>query len=1092
MLKKLMVQRALVGLVLFLLMATTGYPAVQYSNDFENPSSTDVQTAWPEWIKFEGGTDMRAVNGRIEWYSGGNNQQWIRLDQAVPTDYSFEFDFFYQTGINGRFSVWPFCLPGDSIERRNYFLRANTHYYNGADTIPSEGPRDLTLPLGSMPHRMRFEISGDHVVFLYKDRGQGGWILVDERDFPSVGEASRFIQLGYNHDGGTGGVHYIDNFVLSYSSENLFSYKNNFENPSSSDVQEAWPEWVKFAGATDMRAVNGRIEWLNGGGNIQWIRLDKELPMNYVMEFDFFHPADVNARFSVWPLVKPGEDIFARHNYFLRANTHYFNGADTVPSEGPRDMTLPVGSPPHRLRFEVTGDHVVFLYKDRGQGGWILVDERDFPPFGDGPRYVQLGNNHDSGTAGVHYVDNFEIRGLASNRAVVDRSIGLDTFEANTPVPVSLTVAVVGTIPSMTITEGIPEGWGVSGISHNGVVSDGNIIWSFTNQSESVTLTYNAIPPRLIRNRVAGFSGSVDSGDGEERITGDTAISILLPYLYREAVDYDFSGSPVDGKKYPTGTELGVLYAEGMDGIPSDTVYTRPTANNAKPNLDQTFNFPTNADFHQNDPTGGHGESYIFAGYRDEGEALLEHGASDTGNNIGALDPGDWFRYTFNLGAEDQVLMVNLSVNTWGLGGDAFLDVYVDNKYKGTVQAAATSFNAFTFYTVGPFEVGAGEHSIVLALPSGMVVPVDVGRMEVVRVQGIGQVERTLTADGFFQPGQPIEVTLKATTLYGNYTPFIDEILPPGVEVTAIGTGGTVEGSHILFTLDPTTTSRTVKYTINTPAGSKFLLFEGLADVGLPLADRVYGDTSVTNQVWLFGENLTEIKTDAFAGSSLQAPWQEQYGTDPSLATDYTDGVEVFVSDGKLNLNVDIMGVASKFDEYSNGRRAPMIVRTDIPSGDWRMEADIQLVDVLFQTEFATGFVVAYNDNNDTNVSGDEYLFGFYQGEIQVEFTNMGNRGTMYYHNYADEFEWFDAVGNGDVHARFGITKRADNLIFSVKLPNRSWQLVGAPVVEKRTPTRVGFYTKVWGSENYANASFDNFQLAKLDLFVGVEAWELY
>ena len=461
-----------------------------------------------------------------------------------------------------------------------------------------------------------------------------------------------------------------------------------------------------------MSAVNGRIEWDTTGGNNDWMRLDRAMPANYLLEFDFFFQEGINGRFSVWPFCVPGDGIFERYNYFLRKNTHFFNGADTIPSEGSRDLTLPVGANPHRLRLEVTGDNVIFLYKDQGEGGWILIDEREFPHVDD-PRYIQLGYNHDGGDAGLIYIDNLVVTELAADRAVVERTISATNFEADTPVPVQLAVAVSGNIPSLTLVEGIPEGWLVSDISNNGVVSGGNIVWSFTNQAESLILTYNAIPPRLIRSRVAGFSGSVDSGDGEERIAGETAISIQLPYLYREAIDFDFSGSPVDGKNYPTGYELGVQYTQGMDGIPSDVVYERPAGRENVPAIDDEFDFPADADFHQGTPelVSAHGESYNFLDYRDEGEAWFEHGASDTGSNIGSLDAGDWFRYTFDLGEDDQVLILNMSFNSWhaadNFAGETmtYADVYVDNQFKGECQIPVTDANEYNFFTVGPFEV---------------------------------------------------------------------------------------------------------------------------------------------------------------------------------------------------------------------------------------------------------------------------------------------------------------------------------------------------------------------------------------------------
>ncbi|HXK92810.1 MAG TPA: hypothetical protein PKV38_03925, partial [bacterium] len=69
------------------------FGAVKYTNDFNNPSSPIVSEAYPEWIDF-GGNTARAVNGRIEWYSSGDNNDWIRLHIPLGPRYSFEFDFF--------------------------------------------------------------------------------------------------------------------------------------------------------------------------------------------------------------------------------------------------------------------------------------------------------------------------------------------------------------------------------------------------------------------------------------------------------------------------------------------------------------------------------------------------------------------------------------------------------------------------------------------------------------------------------------------------------------------------------------------------------------------------------------------------------------------------------------------------------------------------------------------------------------------------------------------------------------------------------------------------------------------------------------
>ena len=775
----------------------------------------------------------------------------------------------------------------------------------------------------------------------------------------------------------------------------------------------------------------------------------------------------------------------------MRNNTHLYNLADTVPSEGERDLTLALGSNPHRIRAEVNGDHILLMYKDRGEGGWILIDERDFPEFGDGPRYVQVGFNLDSTPAGLIYVDNLEVRGVAAERAVVSRTIGAENFEPDAAIPMSLLVTLTGSIPALEVMEDFPEGWLVSDISHGGVVSDGTIIWSLKNLTETTTLTYSITPPRLIRARVARFSGSADSGDGPERITGDTVITILLPYVYREAIDYDFSGSPVDGRNYPTEGAYAERYTQGMDGIPTDVFYDRPTADGSTPAIDQEFVFPPDADFFQGNPAGVRGDGYTFDDYRDFDEVGMEHGASDTNASIGSIDGGDWWRYTFDLGPDDQVLILNMSFDTWGQG-ECLIDVYVDNKFKGEIRAPNTRDNEFNFFSVRPFEVSGGEHSIVVAFPQGVNVPTDFGRMEVVRVKGVGQVTRKLTEEGFFEPSEPLTVSLEAEALYGSYTPYIEENLPQGVSVTEVSDGGQVIGDTVIWGLEATTTSKTVTYTLAAAEGSRFLIFSGMCDVGLPLADRIHGDTSVTNEVWLFGKVVGTTKQDDFDGNALTDPWVIEYGTDPAFSN-YDELVSIGVAEGLLTVHVDPLGVNNKFDEWSAGRRAPIILRTDLPANDWRIETVCTLTDTVAWSEYHVGIVVAYNDGSDTDVSGDEYLFGFYSDDIRVELTGEGASGVLEYHSYTDENDWFDFVlYAGEANVTLAVTKRSDELIFSAKLPDRPWQLVGPPASETRAPTRVGLFSKIWGDTNFSNAAFDYFTLSELDVFTGLEAWELY
>jgi len=683
---------------------------------------------------------------------------------------------------------------------------------------------------------------------LYKDKGQGGFIKIDERDFPAFGDGPRYVQFGFNLDNPPAGLIYVDNFVLSYRIVSVFSYENNFDSPSDPDPGTAWPELVDMSLGGPVEAANGRIEWT--GSSNHWLRLDKPLPRDYTVEFDFFYQENISGRFSFWPLCGDNEtDVWGRHHYFLRKNTHYFSFSDTIPSEGPCDLTLPLGSPPHRIRGEVTGDHIILLYKNKGQGGFIKIDERDFPAFGDGPRYVQFGFNLDNPPAGLIYIDNLVVRGLAADRVELNRDIQADTFEPSKPVSVSLLVGVTGSFPQVIISEVYPKGWRASEISDGGVDANGTITWTLKNLSAAKTLTYKATPPRLTLSRVAAFAGTFDSGEGAEPVGGETLISVVLPYLYREAIDYDFSGSPVNGKKYPIGHDYGVRYAQGMDGIPSDVWYERPGGLET-PAIDTVFVFPAEADFYVDDPGGTHGGVYDFPTYRDEGEIGLEQGASDTHGSIGGIDPGDWFRYTFDLGAGDQVLIINMSFDTWRGSGDAYVDVYVDNKFKGEVVAPRTPDNEFNFFTIGPFTVSGGEHAIVVAFPPDVGnTPSDFGRMEVVTTKGIGAVTRELPASGMFRSGVPFKVTLTAAAKFGSYTPLIEETIPVGTTAANISDGGKLDGNAIFWELPATTTTKSVSYELTVPAGIETITISGYCHTGLPVAEPILGGTTLKREI---------------------------------------------------------------------------------------------------------------------------------------------------------------------------------------------------------------------------------------------------
>jgi hypothetical protein len=628
-------------------------------------------------------------------------------------------------------------------------------------------------------------------------------------------------------------------------------YQNDFEDPSSEIPHTAWEEWRPVGGSDTARAVNGRIEWYDTSvDNSNWLALGLALPMDFVMEFDFFYDQRTNGRFSVWPLAPAtleGATIFSHHNYFLRQNTHYFNGSDTIPSEGPCDLTLSEGQTPHRLRFEVTGDHVIFLFKDQGEGPWIKVDERDFPPFGDQTRNIQLGFNKDFGgpEGGVHYIDNFQISVLGGYEVTIERFIDVNSFTAESSVPVRLELGVSGAVAQAVVKEQIPDRWSASDISHGGVLVDGMITWNLVDVNEDVLLTYKAVAPGLVSDVTATFSGELNGA----RIDGETTLGLLLPYLFRESVDYNFSGSPIDGKNYPTGTEKGVRYAEGLDGIPSSTMYFYPAFDVNE------FVFPAEEDFFYSGTGVIRGSEGVTTEYRDPDEIVITPAASDTGIAINGLAAGDWFRYTFDFGEvdHDQVLFANYWVNTWQIAEDGWIDVYLDNQRIAETAAPPTLANELNPLTAGPVLASGGVHDLVIAFPEGSDTPVNLGRIEVILSDGIGSVTRTLPDGNSVTPGTALEVSLTAQVLLGSVAIEIQETAPEGVTVSDISDGGVLDGNVIRWVFDTMVSGegseKVVTYKVTPAADVETISFDGIAGVGKVLADTIGGDNTYPKPV---------------------------------------------------------------------------------------------------------------------------------------------------------------------------------------------------------------------------------------------------
>ena len=157
------------------------------------------------------------------------------------------------------------------------------------------------------------------------------------------------------------------------------------------------------------------------------------------------------------------------------------------------------------------------------------------------------------------------------------------------------------------------------------------------------------------------------------------------------------------GKNYPAEGKKGVHYAQGKIGKVSNVSYWRPNADGNTPAFDSVFDFPADADFYESNPFGTFDNAYHLQGYRDDGTVGLEHRGDVT--SIGqTISSGDWWRYTFDLGPGDQVLYLNIVLDTgWYHIGTALVDTYIDNKFKGEISAPDTyGFDKFVSYSIGP------------------------------------------------------------------------------------------------------------------------------------------------------------------------------------------------------------------------------------------------------------------------------------------------------------------------------------------------------------------------------------------------------
>ena len=95
--------------------------------------------------------------------------------------------------------------------------------------------------------------------------------------------------------------------------------------------------------------------------------------------------------------------------------------------------------------------------------------------------------------------------------------------------------------------------------------------------------------------------------------------------------------------------------------------------------------------------------------------------------------------------------------------------------------------------------------------------PTGFQRLEVVRVQGVGKITRQLSADGYFNPKQPLTVSLQAEALFGSIKPHIEEYLPTGLTVTNISDGGKFADNIVSWDLESFSASKSLRYTITPP-----------------------------------------------------------------------------------------------------------------------------------------------------------------------------------------------------------------------------------------------------------------------------------
>lgn len=265
----------------------------------------------------------------------------------------------------------------------------------------------------------------------------------------------------------------------------------------------------------------------------------------------------------------------ARHAMMIARRDYQgdFQWRDTTGGESFDIGLVPAEGFTNVLRLERVGNTFIGS-RQRTDGTFQLLGQTTLA---DMPETVAVGivvTAHSTAEIAAAQFSNWSIEEISLGASGARAIEGDAVVDTGVDIPVTLTVTVdEGQSGDLTVTETVPQGVSVSGISEGGVYADGVITWNLANASGSTELAYTVEIPADHPGGAISFNGSIDAGSDVFGIGGtggivvfpETSSDLGLFTTSEDIFDSDANYGGVGAATYDPATETYRVFGSGND-----------------------------------------------------------------------------------------------------------------------------------------------------------------------------------------------------------------------------------------------------------------------------------------------------------------------------------------------------------------------------------------------------------------------------------------------------------------------------------------------------------------------------------------------